>query len=83
MSDDNPDREIALAKLQYDHQLARLGLQGTLWGAWASLIANRHDCCGASGHQPLRNRGMGFCCDGSGNSNPCDFLWRVHFRSYA
>jgi hypothetical protein len=22
-----------------DYQLARLGLQGTLWGAWASLIA--------------------------------------------
>jgi hypothetical protein len=39
MSDDNPDREIALARLQYDHQLARLGLQGTLWDAWASLIA--------------------------------------------
>jgi hypothetical protein len=39
MSDANPDREVVLAKLQYDHQLARLGLQGTLWGAWASLIA--------------------------------------------
>jgi len=38
MSDPNPDRD-ALARLQYDHKLARLGLQGTLWGAWAALVA--------------------------------------------
>jgi hypothetical protein len=36
MSDTN---EVILAKLYYDNQLARLGLQGTLWGAWASLFA--------------------------------------------
>jgi hypothetical protein len=29
---------IALRKLEYDHALARLGLQGTLWGAVATLI---------------------------------------------
>jgi hypothetical protein len=29
---------ITLRKLEYDHSLARLGLQGTLWGAWAALI---------------------------------------------
>ena|SRR5438477_12660085 len=28
---------LALRKLEYDHSLARLGLQGTLWGAWAAL----------------------------------------------
>jgi hypothetical protein len=32
------DAYIALQKLYYDHELARLGLQGTLWGAWASLL---------------------------------------------
>jgi hypothetical protein len=39
MSDEKTDREIALAKLQYDHQLARFGLGGTLYGAFASLCA--------------------------------------------
>jgi len=39
MSEMNQDHENALAKLQYDYQLARLGLQGTLYGAWASLAA--------------------------------------------
>jgi hypothetical protein len=34
-----PDNEIVLTKLQNDHQLARLGLQGTLFGAVAALIA--------------------------------------------
>lgn len=39
--EESPDDQtkIALAKLEYDYQIARLGLQGTLWGAWASLIA--------------------------------------------
>jgi hypothetical protein len=36
-SDENT--KVILAKLEYDHQLARLGLQGTLWGALASLAA--------------------------------------------
>jgi hypothetical protein len=31
--------DAAVAKLQYDNQLASLGLQGTLWGAWAALAA--------------------------------------------
>jgi hypothetical protein len=31
--------QITLTKLRYDHEIARLGLQGTLWGAWASLAA--------------------------------------------
>src|SRR5262249_43991961 len=31
--------KIALTKLKYDHDLATLGLQGTLWGSWASLGA--------------------------------------------
>ena len=39
MPDENSDREIALAKLQFDHQLARFGLGGTLYGAFASLAA--------------------------------------------
>jgi len=30
---------VELTKLKYDHDLATLGLQGTLWGAWASLAA--------------------------------------------
>jgi hypothetical protein len=38
MPDYNPDREIALARLQYDHQLATTGLQGTLKGALASMV---------------------------------------------
>jgi hypothetical protein len=32
------DAIIQLKKLEYDHKAIRLGLQGTLWGAWASLI---------------------------------------------
>ena len=28
---------LELRKLELDHSLARLGLQGTLWGAWAAL----------------------------------------------
>jgi hypothetical protein len=36
-SDENT--KVLLAKLEYDHQLARLGLQGTLWAALASLAA--------------------------------------------
>ena len=32
------DAYIALKKLEYDHALARVGLQGTLWGAWAALF---------------------------------------------
>jgi hypothetical protein len=32
------DAYIALRKLEYEHSLARLGLQGTLWGAWAILL---------------------------------------------
>jgi hypothetical protein len=36
-SDENT--KVMLAKLGYDHQIARLGLQGTLYGAWASLVA--------------------------------------------
>lgn len=32
------DAYIALRKLEYDHSLARLGLQGTLWGALVSLL---------------------------------------------
>jgi hypothetical protein len=39
MSDGNTDREVILAKLQYDHQLAELGLSGTLKGACAALVA--------------------------------------------
>jgi hypothetical protein len=39
MPDQIVNSELALAKLEHDHQLARLGLQGTLWGAWAALIA--------------------------------------------
>jgi hypothetical protein len=39
MPDENADREIVLAKLDNDHKLARLGLQGTLYGACGSLIA--------------------------------------------
>ncbi len=31
--------KVTLTKLKYDHELASLGLQGTLWGAWASLGA--------------------------------------------
>ena len=30
---------IALKKLEYDYSIGRLGLQGTLWGAWAALVA--------------------------------------------
>src|SRR5690242_14884532 len=30
---------IRLKKLEYDHKTVRLGLQGTLWGAWASLAS--------------------------------------------
>jgi hypothetical protein len=33
------DTQIALAKLKYDYDLACLGLQGTLMGAAASLVA--------------------------------------------
>ena len=33
-----PDNEIVLTKLQNDHQLAQLGLRGTLFGSVASLI---------------------------------------------
>jgi hypothetical protein len=32
------DTIIRLKKLEYDHKTVRLGLQGTLWGAWASLL---------------------------------------------
>ena len=39
MSDSDTDREIVLAKLQYDHELAQLGLSGTLKGACAALVA--------------------------------------------
>ena len=39
MIDENEDRDIALARLKYDHDLAKEGLKGTLWGAWAALIA--------------------------------------------
>ena len=39
MSDGNTDRDIILAKLQLDHQLAQLGLSGTLKGAVAALVA--------------------------------------------
>jgi hypothetical protein len=39
MPDQNADREIVLAKLDNDHKLARLGLQGTLYGALGSVIA--------------------------------------------
>jgi hypothetical protein len=35
----NHQTKIALKKLEYDYLIARLGLQGTLWGAWASLVA--------------------------------------------
>src|SRR3712207_1139674 len=28
---------IQLQKLHYDHEIARLGLKGTLWGSWAAL----------------------------------------------
>jgi hypothetical protein len=35
----NDQTTIALKKLEYDYLIARLGLQGTLWGAWASLVA--------------------------------------------
>jgi hypothetical protein len=39
MPDINPDLENSLVKLQNDYELARVGLQGTLWGAWAALTA--------------------------------------------
>jgi hypothetical protein len=32
------DKDHYLAKLKYDYELARLGLKGTLWGAWASIF---------------------------------------------
>jgi hypothetical protein len=36
----SPDQiRVALTKLENDYRIARLGLQGTLWGAWASLAA--------------------------------------------
>src|SRR3954453_7052377 len=30
---------ISLKKLEYDYLIARVGLQGTLWGTWAALAA--------------------------------------------
>jgi hypothetical protein len=39
MIDETEDREIALARIKYDHDLAMEGLRGTLWGAWAALFA--------------------------------------------
>ena len=32
------DAYIRLKKLEYDYTLARVGLTGTLWGAWAILV---------------------------------------------
>jgi len=88
MSDVNLDREIALVKLQNeialvklqnDHKLACLGLQGTLWGAWAGLIA----IVAIAAIQAVTDRhvvdGWAFFLDGRSDRGRSHFLWRIHF----
>ena len=39
MDEGSEEFRLARTKLELNHQLARLGLKGTLWGAWATLLA--------------------------------------------
>jgi len=39
MDEGSEDYKLARAKLDLNHALARAGLRGTLFGAWATLIA--------------------------------------------
>jgi len=39
MDEASEELKFARTRLELDHQLARLGLKGPLWAAWAKLLA--------------------------------------------